>query len=152
MHLSYFAPRIIQRPITNGRYLRTSQLRTYQTVQSYAVIKSPDNQSTTKSRTTSTTSSCKNRIKQRSALSTKRSGMRIATLQFGPRLGDVENNIKLADKILKLTPPNEDDGPRFDNGQPGIEDLRPDILVLPEMAFSGEIYLSCKDLDRHVLT
>lgn len=78
--------------------------------------------------------------------------MRIATLQFGPRLGDVENNIKLADKILKLTPPNEDDGPRFDNGQPGIEDLRPDILVLPEMAFSGEIYLSCKDLDRHVLT
>ncbi|KAF4988426.1 hypothetical protein F66182_16697, partial [Fusarium sp. NRRL 66182] len=61
--------------------------------------------------------------------------MRIATLQFGPRLGDVEGNIKLADKILKLTSPEEDDGARFD-GQPGIEELRPDILVLPEMAFS----------------
>lgn len=64
--------------------------------------------------------------------------MRIATLQFGPGLGDVENNIKLADKILKLTPLDENDLPlRFDEERPAIEDLRPDILVLPEMAFSG---------------
>lgn len=78
--------------------------------------------------------------------------MRIATLQFGPRLGDVENNIKLADKLLKLMPPDEDDGLRSDEERPGIEELRPDILVLPEMAFSGEIYLSCKGRYRHVLT
>lgn len=76
--------------------------------------------------------------------------MRIATLQFGPRLGDVEGNIKLADQILRLTPPEEDDGARF-SGQPGIEELRPDILVLPEMAFSGERPVSCKDLDGYVL-
>lgn len=152
MHLSYFAHRIIQRPIVYARYLKTSQLRTYQTVPSYAVIKSPDKQSTTKPITTATTSPTKDRIKQTSGLTINKSGMRIATLQFGPRLGDVENNIKLADKLLKLTPPDEDDGLRFDDGQPGIEELRPAILVLPEMAFSGEIYLSCTGLDRYVLT
>lgn len=76
--------------------------------------------------------------------------MRIATLQFAPRLGDVENNIKLADKLLKLNPPNEDGRPQFDDGQPGIEELRPDILILPEMAFSGETYMLCKDLDTYV--
>lgn len=56
--------------------------------------------------------------------------MRIATLQFAPQLGDVEANIKRADQLLKLTPGDVSEGP-------GIEELRPDILVLPEMAFSG---------------
>jgi protein N-terminal amidase len=56
--------------------------------------------------------------------------MRIATLQFAPQLGNVEANIRRADQLLKLTSEDISDGP-------GIEELRPDILVLPEMAFSG---------------
>lgn len=56
--------------------------------------------------------------------------MRIATLQFAPKLGNVEANIQRADQLLKLTPGEISDGP-------GIEELRPDLLVLPEMAFSG---------------
>ncbi|KAH8702383.1 carbon-nitrogen hydrolase [Talaromyces proteolyticus] len=56
--------------------------------------------------------------------------MRIATLQFSPQLGDVEANIRRADQLLKLTTSNASD-------EPGIVELQPDILVLPEMAFSG---------------
>lgn len=48
--------------------------------------------------------------------------MRVACLQFAPLVGDVENNIALADAILEAANP---------------EDL--DLLVLPEMAFSGEL-------------
>jgi protein N-terminal amidase len=48
--------------------------------------------------------------------------MRIACLQFAPLVGDVENNISRADAILEKTNP---------------KDL--DLLVLPEMAFSGEL-------------
>lgn len=62
--------------------------------------------------------------------------MRIATLQFAPRLGDVEGNIKRANRLLKLVP--GDDDSVLQEEEPGIEELRPDILVLPEMAFSGE--------------
>lgn len=53
--------------------------------------------------------------------------MKIATLQFAPRLGDVEGNIRRADELLK-------------RGKDGIdiENLRPEVLVLPELAFSGE--------------
>ena len=47
--------------------------------------------------------------------------MRIACLQFATRVGDVENNISRADAILEKANP---------------KDL--DLLVLPEMAFSGE--------------
>lgn len=67
--------------------------------------------------------------------------MKIATLQFAPRLGDVEGNIKRADRLLKLSKDVDIiDGENEDDGRPGIEELNPDILVLPEMAFSGEIY------------
>jgi protein N-terminal amidase len=59
--------------------------------------------------------------------------MRIATLQFAPQLGDVEGNIKRADRLLKLVPGDHDV-----SEEPGIEELQPDILVLPEMAFSGK--------------
>lgn len=73
--------------------------------------------------------------------STKFSGMKIATLQFAPRLGDVEGNIKRADRLLKLSKDVDIiNGENEDDGRPGIEELNPDILVLPEMAFSGEIY------------
>jgi protein N-terminal amidase len=76
--------------------------------------------------------------------------MKIATLQFAPRLGDVQGNMRRADALLKLklkrhttkTAPEKHDecgGAIVEDGQPGIEELRPDILVLPEMAFTGEI-------------
>jgi predicted amidohydrolase len=47
--------------------------------------------------------------------------MRIACLQFAPLVGDVENNINIANTILDKADPK------------GL-----DLLVLPEMAFSGE--------------
>lgn len=56
--------------------------------------------------------------------------MRIATLQFSPRLGDVQGNIQRANELLKLEESCTDAGP-------GIEELRPEMLVLPEMAFTG---------------
>lgn len=70
--------------------------------------------------------------------------MRIATLQFAPQLGNVEANIRRADQLLKLTPGDISDGP-------GIEELRPDILVLPEMAFSGRRYNAICRLDCFTL-
>lgn len=47
--------------------------------------------------------------------------MRIACLQFNPQVGDVNNNMTRADQVLA----------KYDN-----EDL--DLLVLPEMAFTGK--------------
>jgi hypothetical protein len=47
--------------------------------------------------------------------------MRIAILQFAPQVGDVNNNLNRADAVLSKANP---------------KDL--DLLVLPEMAFSGE--------------
>lgn len=49
--------------------------------------------------------------------------MRIACLQFAPQVADVENNLTKADAIL-----NEADS----------DDLDLDLLVLPELAFTGE--------------
>lgn len=51
--------------------------------------------------------------------------MRIGCLQFAPQVGDVDNNLNRADAVLSKANP---------------EDL--DILVLPEMAFSGMVVLS----------
>ncbi|APA08298.1 hypothetical protein SS1G_13215 [Sclerotinia sclerotiorum 1980 UF-70] len=51
--------------------------------------------------------------------------MRIACLQFAPQVGDVDNNFKKADAILSKADP---------------EDI--DLLVLPEMAFSGYNFTS----------
>lgn len=50
--------------------------------------------------------------------------MRIATLQFAPKVGEVDQNIKRADALLRQAQ---------ENG--GLRGL--DILILPEMAFSG---------------
>jgi protein N-terminal amidase len=47
--------------------------------------------------------------------------MRIACLQFNPQVGDVDNNLTRADRVLSRANP---------------ENL--DLLVLPEMAFSGK--------------
>lgn len=47
--------------------------------------------------------------------------MKIGCLQFGPKLGKVEENMRKADSLLETTLPSE-----------------LDLLVLPEMAFSGK--------------
>lgn len=47
--------------------------------------------------------------------------MRIGCLQFAPRVGDVNNNLSRADAVLSKSSPE------------GL-----DLLVLPELAFSGE--------------
>jgi protein N-terminal amidase len=48
--------------------------------------------------------------------------MKIACLQFAPNVADVENNLSKADEILN---------------QVDAEDLQVDLLVLPELAFTG---------------
>jgi predicted amidohydrolase len=50
--------------------------------------------------------------------------MRIGCLQFAPEVGEVDNNLSRADAIL-----DENDS----------EDLDLDLLVLPELAFTGEV-------------
>lgn len=47
--------------------------------------------------------------------------MRIGCLQFAPQVGDVDNNLNRADAVLSRANP---------------DDL--DVLVLPELAFSGK--------------
>lgn len=47
--------------------------------------------------------------------------MRIGCLQFAPQVGDVDNNLNRADAVLSKANP---------------EDL--DLLVLPELAFTGK--------------
>ena len=62
--------------------------------------------------------------------------MRIATLQFAPKLGDIEGNIKRANELLKSGRRISLDGQTRQFGV-GIDQLRPDLLVLPELALTG---------------
>lgn len=55
--------------------------------------------------------------------------MRIACLQFAPQAGEVDNNLNRADAVLAKA--NQDD----------VDSL--DLLVLPELAFSGMIISQC---------
>ncbi|KAK7427009.1 hypothetical protein QQZ08_006436 [Neonectria magnoliae] len=55
--------------------------------------------------------------------------MRIACLQFAPQVGDVDNNLNRADSVLSKANP---------------DDL--DLLVLPELAFSGYNFKSLQDI------
>jgi predicted amidohydrolase len=50
--------------------------------------------------------------------------MKIGCLQFSPQVGDVDNNLNRADLVLSRA------------GSMELENL--DLLVLPEMAFSGK--------------
>lgn len=50
--------------------------------------------------------------------------MRIACLQFAPQVGDVSNNVTRAEAVLDKADSDE------------LENL--DLLVLPEMSFSGK--------------
>lgn len=52
--------------------------------------------------------------------------MRIACLQFSPHVGDVENNLNRADAVLSRANPRD------------LDHL--DLLVLPELAFTGVLY------------
>ncbi|GAB1314080.1 hypothetical protein MFIFM68171_04290 [Madurella fahalii] len=58
--------------------------------------------------------------------------MRIGCLQFSPQVGDVSNNLNRADAVLSRADPKE------------LEGL--DLLVLPEMAFSGYNFRSLEDV------
>ncbi|RAL14217.1 putative protein N-terminal asparagine amidohydrolase [Aspergillus homomorphus CBS 101889] len=58
--------------------------------------------------------------------------MKIATLQFAPRLGDVEGNIKRADELLKTGKVVRGIGTGV-----GLDVLKPDILILPELGLTG---------------
>ncbi|GAB0136590.1 hypothetical protein EsDP_00004887 [Epichloe bromicola] len=55
--------------------------------------------------------------------------MRIACLQFAPQVGDVNNNLNRADSVLSKA---------------NLDDL--DLLVLPELAFSGYNFKSLQDI------
>lgn len=61
--------------------------------------------------------------------------MKVATLQFAPRLGDVDGNIKRANELLK-------DGKvvRGIGIGVGLDLLKPDVLILPELALTGKCY------------
>lgn len=69
--------------------------------------------------------------------------MRIATLQIAPKLGDVEGNIRRANELLKsgkgVSIGEQDLGIGI-----GVEILKPELLVLPEMALTGT-FESCMD-------
>ncbi|KAK4228262.1 putative carbon-nitrogen hydrolase protein, partial [Podospora fimiseda] len=58
--------------------------------------------------------------------------MRIACLQFAPQVGHVSNNISRADQIISEAHPGD------------LQDL--DLLVLPEMAFSGYNFKSLQEI------
>jgi predicted amidohydrolase len=55
--------------------------------------------------------------------------MRIGCLQFAPQVGDIDNNLNRADAVLSRSDPG---------------DL--DLLVLPELAFSGYNFKSLQDI------
>ena len=84
------------------------------------------------------------------------SGMKIATLQFAPKLGSVSGNIRRANQLLGLDPNwslgnSDDSGAKIQDNcdwanrvieldgvrKGDIENLKPDVLVLPELAFTG---------------
>ncbi|KAL8348702.1 hypothetical protein RB601_002313 [Gaeumannomyces tritici] len=58
--------------------------------------------------------------------------MRIGCLQFAPHVGDLDNNLNRADAVLNRADPRD------------LEDL--DILVLPEMAFTGYNFKSQSEI------
>ncbi|KAJ5573880.1 Carbon-nitrogen hydrolase [Penicillium hispanicum] len=63
--------------------------------------------------------------------------MRIATLQYAPKLGDVDGNIQKANEILERGKSLSLDGRKPLGVGIGVDLLRPDLLVLPELALTG---------------
>lgn len=60
--------------------------------------------------------------------------MRIATLQFAPKLGDLKGNIEKANDLLKSGKTVSAHGDKLGIG---ADLLKPDVLVLPELALTG---------------
>ncbi|KAJ5323813.1 Carbon-nitrogen hydrolase [Penicillium atrosanguineum] len=75
--------------------------------------------------------------------------MRIATLQFAPKLGDVQGNINRANDLLKNGKPISlgDHTPSIGIG---LDLLRPDVLVLPELALTGYNFSSLEAIKPHL--
>ena len=61
--------------------------------------------------------------------------MKVATLQFAPRLGDIDGNIHRANELLKDGKVVQGVGIGV-----GLDLLKPDVLILPELALTGECY------------
>lgn len=57
--------------------------------------------------------------------------MKLATLQFAPKLGDVEGNIRRADALLERA-----------RKRYGDDLQKLDLLALPEMAFTGVCFFA----------
>ncbi|KAG7289853.1 hypothetical protein NEMBOFW57_006230 [Staphylotrichum longicolle] len=62
--------------------------------------------------------------------------MRLACLQFAPQVGDTDNNISRADAVLSRASSDELD--------------RLDLLVLPELAFTGYNFKSLEDIGPYL--
>lgn len=65
--------------------------------------------------------------------------MRIATLQFAPQVGDLDSNIRKAEDLLKQLELKlqKDNDARSASAQAAGSSL--DLLVLPEMALTGNL-------------
>ncbi|KAJ5775415.1 uncharacterized protein N7511_000426 [Penicillium nucicola] len=77
--------------------------------------------------------------------------MRIATLQFAPKLGDVNGNIERANTLLKKGKIISVDGKQLGIGL-GVDLLKPDVLVLPEMALTGYNFPSLEAITPYLET
>ena len=69
--------------------------------------------------------------------------MRIATLQFAPKLGDVDGNIRKANDLLQHGKILTLDGKTKLPVGVELNSLRPELLVLPEMALTGMYMRVC---------
>ncbi|KAJ5109311.1 Carbon-nitrogen hydrolase [Penicillium angulare] len=77
--------------------------------------------------------------------------MRIATLQFAPKLGDLEGNIRRANEILDRGKVLKAEfGGAVKSIAIETERLRPDVLVLPELALTGYNFPSLDAIKPHL--
>lgn len=76
--------------------------------------------------------------------------MRIATLQIAPKLGDVEGNIRRANELLKSGKSVSLGGKDLGIGI-GAELLKPELLVLPEMALTGMFHIKSSRMNTIAL-
>ncbi|CAG7949628.1 unnamed protein product [Penicillium nalgiovense] len=73
--------------------------------------------------------------------------MRIATLQFAPKLGDLKGNVEKANALLKTGKTVSVDGKELGVG---VDLLKPDILVLPELALTGYNFPSLEAIEPYL--
>ncbi|KAJ5199077.1 Carbon-nitrogen hydrolase [Penicillium cf. griseofulvum] len=73
--------------------------------------------------------------------------MRIATLQFAPKLGDLKGNIEKANTLLNTGKSVSVHGKELGVG---VDLLKPDILVLPELAMTGYNFPSLEAIEPYL--